>query len=63
METTTVPIAFIWGPSDPVSGEHVIAEVERRMPGAPVAQLAGVGHWPMIEDPDAVSSVLIDHLS
>jgi pimeloyl-ACP methyl ester carboxylesterase len=63
METATVPIAFIWGPNDPVSGEHVIAEVERRMPNAPVTRLDGVGHWPIIEDPDAVSSSVIDYLS
>jgi pimeloyl-ACP methyl ester carboxylesterase len=63
MENAAVPIAFIWGPSDPVSGEHMIAEVERRMPAAPVARLTGVGHWPMIEDPDAVSSTLISQLS
>jgi len=63
METNTAPTAFIWGPSDPVSGEHMIAEVERRMPGVPIARLAGVGHWPMIEDPAAVSSTLIYHLS
>jgi pimeloyl-ACP methyl ester carboxylesterase len=63
METATVPIAFIWGPSDPVSGEHVIAEVERRLPDAPVTRLFGVGHWPILEDPDAVSSTIIDHLS
>ena len=62
METATVPIAFIWGPSDPVSGEHVIAEVERRMPDAPVTRLDGVGHWPIIEEPDVVSSTIIDHL-
>ena len=62
METTTLPIAFIWGPNDPVGGEHVIAEVERRLPEAPVTRLDGVGHWPVIEDPDAVASTIIDHL-
>jgi pimeloyl-ACP methyl ester carboxylesterase len=58
METTTTPIAFVWGPSDPVSGEHVISEVERRMPATPITRLAGVGHWPMLEDPDGVSTAV-----
>jgi pimeloyl-ACP methyl ester carboxylesterase len=63
MESASVRTAFIWGLSDPVSGEHVISEVERRMPEAPVTRLTGVGHWPMIEDPDLVLSKLIGHLS
>jgi pimeloyl-ACP methyl ester carboxylesterase len=58
MESTTLPLGFIWGPSDPVSGEHVIAEVERRMPDIPISRLPGVGHWPMLEDPKAVSTAL-----
>jgi pimeloyl-ACP methyl ester carboxylesterase len=58
MENASVPLAFIWGPSDPVSGEHVIAEVERRMPTVRVTRLSEVGHWPMIEDPDGVVTAL-----
>jgi pimeloyl-ACP methyl ester carboxylesterase len=62
METAGVPTAFIWGPSDPVSGQHMIDEVLRRRPDANVSLLPGVGHWPMIEDPDAVTSSLSDFL-
>jgi pimeloyl-ACP methyl ester carboxylesterase len=63
METTALPVAFIWGPSDPVSGEHVIAEVERRMPAIPISRLTGVGHWPMLEDPESVSTAITDFLT
>jgi pimeloyl-ACP methyl ester carboxylesterase len=63
METTTVPLAFIWGPSDPVSGEHVIAEVERRMPAIPISRLTGVGHWPMLEDPEDVTTAIVEFLA
>ena len=63
METTTLPLAFIWGPSDPVSGEHVLAEVERRMPAIAISRLSGVGHWPMLEDPERVSTAIIDFLT
>jgi len=58
MEHTGVPSAFIWGPEDPVSGAHVLAEVRSRMPGAPVFELEGVGHWPMLEDPDSVTAAI-----
>ena len=59
MERSTVPTAFIWGPADPVSGAHVLTEIRERMPQAAVFELDGVGHWPMLEDPDAVTSALV----
>jgi pimeloyl-ACP methyl ester carboxylesterase len=62
MEAASVPRAFIWGLSDPVSGEHVITEVERRISDVPIAKLTDVGHWPMIENPDVVSTNLFDFL-
>ena len=58
MEHAAVPIAFIWGPSDPVSGAHMIDEVERRMPDAAITRLDGIGHWPPLEDPDGVVAAL-----
>jgi pimeloyl-ACP methyl ester carboxylesterase len=62
MESTTVPLAFIWGLSDPVSGAHVLAEVDRRIPGAPIVRLEGIGHWPMIESPEACASAMLEQL-
>ena len=59
MEQTTVPTAFVWGPDDPVSGAHMLAQIRRRLPTARVFELDGVGHWPMLEDPDAVSSAIL----
>jgi pimeloyl-ACP methyl ester carboxylesterase len=58
MESMSVPTSFIWGPEDPVSGEHMIAEAERRMTTTPITRLAGVGHWPMLEDPAGVAAAL-----
>lgn len=62
MEACTAPTSFVWGPNDPVSGEHVITEVERHMPDARIVRLPGIGHWSMIEHPEAVTSALLDHL-
>ncbi len=62
MERTAVPTAFVWGPDDPVSGAHILSQIRRRMPGATVFELDGVGHWPMLEDPGAVSSAIVEFL-
>ena len=53
-----VPLRFVWGPLDPVSGAHMLAELRLRRPDAAVAELAGVGHYPQLEEPDAVEREL-----
>jgi pimeloyl-ACP methyl ester carboxylesterase len=53
-----VPLRFVWGPLDPVSGAHMLAELRLRRPDAAIAELAGVGHYPQLEDPDAVARQL-----
>ena len=55
---TDVPLSFVWGPLDPVSGAHMLAELRLRRPDARVAELPGVGHYPQLEDPDAVATEL-----
>ena len=58
MESTTVPLAFLWGPRDPVSGGHVLARLRRRLPGAGFAVLDDVGHYPQLEAPERVGPAL-----
>ncbi|HEV3002563.1 MAG TPA: alpha/beta hydrolase [Solirubrobacteraceae bacterium] len=53
-----VPLRFVWGPLDPVSGAHMLAELRLRRPDAAVAELPGVGHYPQLEDPEAVAGEL-----
>jgi pimeloyl-ACP methyl ester carboxylesterase len=53
-----VPLRFVWGPLDPISGAHMLAELRLRRPDASVAELAGVGHYPQLEEPDAVAREL-----
>jgi pimeloyl-ACP methyl ester carboxylesterase len=36
----------------------VLAAVRSRRPAAPVTEWAGLGHYPQLEDPDAVAAVL-----
>ena len=58
IERADVPLRFVWGPLDPVSGAHMLAELRLRRPDAHVAELAGVGHYPQLEEPDAVAREL-----
>lgn len=62
IETHPSPLTVIWGEVDPVA---VLAMAERltgRRPDAVVVQLPQVGHYPMIEAPEAFGEALRDAL-
>ena len=59
LETTDVPLAFVWGMLDPISGAHVADRIRARMPEAPFAALADVGHWPPLEAPERVAAAIL----
>ncbi|MDP9191450.1 MAG: alpha/beta hydrolase [Acidobacteriota bacterium] len=44
-----VPIRFINGADDPVSGAHMIRRLREELPEADVVMLPGIGHYPQIE--------------
>ena len=54
LQTTTVPLRFVNGPEDPVSGAHMAARYRELVPNADVVSLPGIGHYPQVEDPAAV---------
>lgn len=59
LEETAVPLAFIWGQRDPVSGAHVMAELRRRDAiTARLVALDDAGHYPQWERPEAVANAL-----
>jgi pimeloyl-ACP methyl ester carboxylesterase len=62
LDTATVPMRFVWGDLDPVSGAHVAERLEERLPGWPpdrsLRRLADVGHWPPLEAPDEVADAV-----
>ena len=62
LREAVVPLTFVWGPDDPISGEHVARALEARLPGADVRRLPGVGHYPQIEAPEAVNAILAEVL-
>jgi pimeloyl-ACP methyl ester carboxylesterase len=58
LEETEVPMTFVWGDLDPVSGAHMIEGVEERVSGARIVRLADVGHWPLLEAPHEVAAAV-----
>jgi pimeloyl-ACP methyl ester carboxylesterase len=62
LEQTDVPLSFVWGMLDPVSGAHMAARIRESLPGAPLLALEGVGHWPQLEAPERVAGALLDSI-
>jgi pimeloyl-ACP methyl ester carboxylesterase len=59
LEHTDVPLSFVWGMLDPISGAHMAARIRERLPDAPLLALEDVSHWPALEAPDRVSAALL----
>jgi pimeloyl-ACP methyl ester carboxylesterase len=60
LEQTDVPLSFVWGMLDPVSGAHMAQRIAERLPDAPMLAMADVAHWPALEAPDRVLQALAD---
>ncbi|HEX3433978.1 MAG TPA: alpha/beta hydrolase [Solirubrobacteraceae bacterium] len=58
LEQTDVPLSFVWGMLDPVSGAHMAQRIAERLPDAPRLELADVAHWPQLEAPERVADAL-----
>lgn len=54
LQETDVPLKFVVGPEDPVSGEKMAERYEEIIPNPDVERIDGVGHYPQWEAPDAV---------
>jgi pimeloyl-ACP methyl ester carboxylesterase len=59
LERTDVPLAFVWGMLDPVSGAHMAERIRERLPDAPFTALEDVGHWPPLEAPERVAAAIL----
>lgn len=53
-----VPMHLINGTADPVSGGHAADGFAKAVPHASITRLAGIGHFPQIEAPDAVYAAI-----
>jgi pimeloyl-ACP methyl ester carboxylesterase len=59
LEATDVPLAFVWGMLDPISGAHIAERIRARLPDAQFTALADVGHWPPLEAPERVAAAIL----
>ncbi len=59
LQTTDVPLWFVWGMLDPVSGAHMAQRITERLPRAPLLALEDIAHWPQLEAPERVISALL----
>ena len=63
LQQTNVPLVLINGLADPISGEHLVTRFEQLVPQGEVIRLPEIGHYPQLEDPQAVSDALFTMLS
>ena len=61
LEMTDVPLNFVWGLRDPISGAHMAARIRERLPHAPLEALHDVGHWPPLEAPERTVAAIRAH--
>jgi pimeloyl-ACP methyl ester carboxylesterase len=59
LEQTDVPLSFVWGMLDPVSGAHMAERIRERLPSAPLLALDDVAHWPPLEAPERVAAAVL----
>ena len=52
------PLHLVWGLNDPVSGRHVMEKATALLSHAKVTALAGIGHYPQSESPQAVVAAI-----
>ena len=52
------PLSFAWGLRDPVATVAVLDALRQLRPHAPVDELADIGHYPQIEEPEAIAASL-----
>ena len=62
LKDTQIPMCMINGIEDPISGAHACDAIEKELPAINIIRLEGVGHFPLIEAPQAcVEGVLAFH--
>jgi pimeloyl-ACP methyl ester carboxylesterase len=53
------PLGVVWGEADPVAVHAMTARLLEARPGTPLITLEGIGHYPMIEDPEAFTTAVL----
>lgn len=63
LRESPVPLMLIDGLLDPVSGKDITEGWRRMVPAGELVELPRVGHYPQVEDPDAVLSACLPFLA
>ena len=53
------PLSLAWGMQDPVATTAVLDAVRELRPAAPCEELAELGHYPQLEDPERVAGAIL----
>jgi pimeloyl-ACP methyl ester carboxylesterase len=59
LQQAGIRLALIDGIEDPISGRSIVARWRELLPGQPVIELPGVGHYPQVESASEVEAALI----
>jgi pimeloyl-ACP methyl ester carboxylesterase len=57
---TTVPVRYVWGLEDPVTGLPMLDELRRLVPTANIVELDGIGHYPQLEVPGRYAAAIVE---
>jgi pimeloyl-ACP methyl ester carboxylesterase len=58
-----LPVHIIWGKLDPVARYPMATRLHSLRGEAPLVTLEDIGHYPMVEDPEAFSTAMLAALS
>jgi pimeloyl-ACP methyl ester carboxylesterase len=53
------PLSIVWGETDPIAVVAMADRLAAARPDARLQRLGGVGHYPMIEDPQSVAAAIL----
>jgi len=56
---SNVPVKLINGSKDPISGQHMAQRYRQLIPNANVTELTQLGHYPQLEDAEAVTTAYL----
>jgi len=60
LQRARVPLRFVNGPDDPVSGRHMAEAYRRIVPNPDIVLFEGIGHYPQVEAPNKTLDTVLD---